>query len=53
MADRPRDGKPIGLIGLGLMGTAICERLMASGYELVIQNRTADKAVPLRARGAR
>jgi 3-hydroxyisobutyrate dehydrogenase-like beta-hydroxyacid dehydrogenase len=53
MADRPRDGKPIGLIGLGLMGTAICERLMASGYELVIQNRTADKAVPLVSRGAR
>ncbi|HEY1065808.1 MAG TPA: NAD(P)-dependent oxidoreductase, partial [Pirellulales bacterium] len=53
MADRPRDAKPIGLIGLGLMGTAICERLLASGYDLVIQNRTADKAVPLVSRGAR
>ena len=53
MADRPRDARPIGLIGLGLMGTAICERLLASGYDLVIQNRTADKAVPLVSRGAR
>jgi 3-hydroxyisobutyrate dehydrogenase-like beta-hydroxyacid dehydrogenase len=53
MADRPRDGKPIGLIGLGLMGTAICERLLATGYELVIHNRTADKAAPLVERGAR
>ncbi|BBO36079.1 NAD(P)-dependent oxidoreductase [Lacipirellula parvula] len=53
MADRPRDGKPIGLIGLGLMGTAICERLLATGYELVIHNRTANKAAPLVERGAR
>ncbi|WP_428306941.1 NAD(P)-dependent oxidoreductase [Lacipirellula sp.] len=53
MADRPRDRKPIGLIGLGLMGTAICERLLATGYELVIHNRTADKAAPLVERGAR
>ena len=53
MADRPRDGKPIGLIGLGLMGSAICERLLGCGYDLMIHNRTADKADPLVARGAR
>ena len=53
MADRSRDGKPIGLIGLGLMGSAICERLISCGYDLVIHNRTADKADPLVARGAR
>ncbi len=46
--DRP----PIGVIGLGLMGTALCERLLADGYSIKIYNRTREKAIPLLERGA-
>ena len=42
----------VGLIGLGNMGKAIAERVLESGHELVVYNRTAEKAAPLRARGA-
>ena len=42
----------IGLIGLGLMGTALTERLLEHGYRVAVWNRTRDKADPLLARGA-
>ena len=42
----------VGLIGLGNMGSAIAERLLAAGYALVVYNRTADKARALAAEGA-
>jgi 3-hydroxyisobutyrate dehydrogenase-like beta-hydroxyacid dehydrogenase len=42
----------VGLIGLGNMGTAIAERLLDAGYELVVYNRTPEKAEALGARGA-
>ena len=42
----------MGLIGLGNMGTAVAERLLDAGYELVVYNRTPEKAVALAARGA-
>lgn len=42
----------IGLIGLGLMGTAITERLLERGYHVLIWNRTRAKANPLIERGA-
>lgn len=35
---------PVGLIGLGRLGTAIGRRLLAGGYELVVQNRSSDVA---------
>lgn len=44
--------KRVGLIGLGLMGTAIAERLLNYGYRVALWNRTRDKAAPLLARGA-
>jgi len=40
------------LIGLGNMGTAVAERLLDGGYDLLVYNRTAAKADPLAARGA-
>jgi 3-hydroxyisobutyrate dehydrogenase-like beta-hydroxyacid dehydrogenase len=43
---------PVGVIGLGLMGTALCERLLADGYPLLVNNRTREKAAPLIAAGA-
>jgi 3-hydroxyisobutyrate dehydrogenase-like beta-hydroxyacid dehydrogenase len=42
----------VGLIGLGNMGTAIGERLLDSGWALVVHNRSLEKAEPLRVRGA-
>jgi 3-hydroxyisobutyrate dehydrogenase-like beta-hydroxyacid dehydrogenase len=43
----------VGLIGLGNMGAAIAERLLGSGSELVLYNRSQEKAEPFRLRGAR
>ena len=43
----------LGFVGLGLMGRPMCERLLAAGYCLTVWNRSADKAAPLAARGAR
>src|SRR5882672_6152933 len=43
---------PIGLIGLGLMGTALAERLLEHGCAVIVWNRTRAKAEPLLARGA-
>jgi 3-hydroxyisobutyrate dehydrogenase-like beta-hydroxyacid dehydrogenase len=42
----------VGLVGLGNMGTAIAERLLAAGFPLVVYNRTPEKAGPLAAAGA-
>lgn len=44
--------EPIGMIGLGLMGTAMTERLLEHGYRVAVWNRTREKATPLLARGA-
>jgi 3-hydroxyisobutyrate dehydrogenase-like beta-hydroxyacid dehydrogenase len=50
---RGEDDRPaVGLIGLGNMGTAIAERLLAAGYKLAVHNRTQEKAERLRASGA-
>jgi 3-hydroxyisobutyrate dehydrogenase-like beta-hydroxyacid dehydrogenase len=44
--------EPVGLIGTGLFGTALAERLLADGYPVVVHNRTREKADPLVASGA-
>jgi len=36
--------RQVGVIGLGLMGTALCERLLADGYPVIVYNRTREKA---------
>ena len=40
----------MGLIGLGNMGTAIAERLLDGGYELVVSNRTPGRSEALEER---
>src|SRR5688572_13800775 len=42
----------IGFIGLGRMGQAMCARLLAAGFPLVVHNRTRAKADELLASGA-
>jgi len=42
----------VGLIGLGNMGTAVAERVLAAGYPLLVYNRTPEKAYALVAGGA-
>ena len=42
----------VGLVGLGHMGTAVAERLLAAGYPLVVHNRTPAKADALAGAGA-
>ena len=42
----------MGLIGLGNMGTAVGERLRDAGYDLVVYNRSREKAEALAAGGA-
>lgn len=43
---------PIALLGLGIMGRAIAERLLEEGHALSVWNRTAGKAQGLEAQGA-
>ncbi|QDT57474.1 2-hydroxy-3-oxopropionate reductase [Caulifigura coniformis] len=43
---------PVGVVGLGLTGTAISERLLQRGYAVRVWNRTPSKAEPLIERGA-
>lgn len=43
----------IGVIGLGLMGTALTERLLGAGFAVAVYNRTPEKAEPLVALGAK
>lgn len=48
----PEQDRTVGVIGLGLMGTAITERLLAHGFTPHVWNRSRDKADPLVAAGA-
>ncbi len=43
----------IGMVGLGRMGAAMAARLIDCGHELTVWNRTATKAEPLVAAGAK
>jgi 3-hydroxyisobutyrate dehydrogenase len=43
----------VALLGLGLMGTGMARRLLGAGFPLAVHNRTAAKAAPLAAEGAR
>ena len=47
------NSKPrIGFAGLGLMGQRMAPHFLTQGYPLTVWNRSAEKAEPLRARGA-
>jgi 3-hydroxyisobutyrate dehydrogenase/glyoxylate/succinic semialdehyde reductase len=42
----------IGFIGLGIMGSRMAANLLKNGYELIVYNRTKEKAEPLLENGA-
>lgn len=42
----------VGVAGLGAMGSGMASRLLDCGRDLVVWNRTAERAAPLTARGA-
>ena len=42
----------VSLIGTGLMGTAMAERLLTKGHDVVVYNRTEEKCAALQQRGA-
>lgn len=46
------DSRSVGVIGLGLMGTAFTERLLEAGYSVWVHNRTREKAEALVTLGA-
>lgn len=52
MGESSQPKQPVGVVGLGLLGTALAERLIGGGYPTHVWNRTRDKADPLIARGA-
>lgn len=43
----------VGWIGTGIMGSAICSRLLDAGFSLTLSSRSRVRAEPLLARGAR
>ncbi|QXJ20989.1 NAD(P)-dependent oxidoreductase [Actinomadura graeca] len=46
------DKTPVTVLGLGLMGSALAEALLAAGHPVTVWNRTPAKAAPLVAKGA-
>lgn len=52
MPSSKSDSPPIGVIGLGLLGSALCDRLLDGQCEVRCYNRTKEKAQPLVERGA-
>src|SRR5204862_349845 len=45
--------RTIGFIGLGIMGLSMAKRLIEAGHKVTVYNRTASKAAPLVALGAK
>jgi 3-hydroxyisobutyrate dehydrogenase-like beta-hydroxyacid dehydrogenase len=52
MANSSTSRAPVGVIGLGLLGTALAERLLSAGYPTYVWNRTREKANKLIQAGA-
>ena len=52
MTDQSQVPSPVGVIGLGLLGSALAERLIGGGFRVHVWNRTREKSEPLLAMGA-
>ncbi|TWT85992.1 2-hydroxy-3-oxopropionate reductase [Posidoniimonas polymericola] len=49
----PTQNNPVGVIGLGLLGSALAERLVGAGFEVRVWNRSREKAAELLKLGAK
>ena len=45
--------KKIGIIGLGILGNAVALHLLNSGFEVTVYNRTEEKTIQVREKGAK
>ncbi|MFV1966830.1 MAG: NAD(P)-dependent oxidoreductase, partial [Pirellulaceae bacterium] len=52
MSTEPRSAERVGVVGLGLLGTALAERLLKARFPVAVWNRSAEKADPLLRLGA-
>ena len=43
----------VGIIGLGMLGNAVALHLLDSGFEVIVYNRTKEKTIPLKEKGAK
>jgi 3-hydroxyisobutyrate dehydrogenase len=48
-----RSKPSVAVLGLGIMGSGMANRLLGAGFRLTIYNRTAEKAAPFLERGAK
>ena len=52
MSDSNRPSLPrLGFIGLGGMGSRMASRLLATGYQVTVYNRTSDRSVAVKGLG--
>jgi 3-hydroxyisobutyrate dehydrogenase-like beta-hydroxyacid dehydrogenase len=49
---KPQPAERLGYLGLGLMGTPMARRLLAAGHDVIVWNRSTDKAAALVDAGA-
>ena len=47
-----RDMNKIGIIGIGMLGNAVALHLLDVGFQVTIFNRTKEKAIQLKEKGA-
>src|SRR5258708_4088631 len=47
------ESKPVGFIGLGIMGLPLAEHITKAGYPVTVYNRTIEKAKAVRGIGAK
>ncbi|HUT86433.1 MAG TPA: NAD(P)-dependent oxidoreductase [Elusimicrobiales bacterium] len=45
--------KKIGIIGMGIMGSAMAKNLKKAGFDITVYNRTAEKTLPLKDMGCK
>ena len=45
--------RKIGIIGLGMLGNAVASHLLDSGFEITVYNRTKEKTLQMKERGAK
>ena len=45
--------KKIGIIGLGMLGNAVALHLLDSGFDITVYNRTKEKTMQIKEKGAK